>query len=63
MLNAECTDFASAPEYVLRDEGGTYDLGYPWAVTLPGNRVLSVYYFNRDNGTRYIAGTIVGIAP
>jgi len=25
--------------------------------------VLSVYYFNRDNGTRYIAGTIVGIAP
>ncbi len=63
VLNAECTDFASAPEYVLRDEGGTYDLGYPWAVTLPGNRVLSVYYFNRGNGTRYIAGTIVRIAP
>lgn len=59
ILNAECTDFADAPEIVLRDDGGSGDLGYPWAALLPGGRVLSVYYFNRADGPRIIAGTVV----
>ncbi|MCS7043653.1 MAG: glycoside hydrolase [Bryobacteraceae bacterium] len=57
ILNAECTDFAAAEEMVLRDDGGGTDLGYPWAAVLPGRRVLVVYYFQKENGTRHIAGT------
>lgn len=61
ILNAECTDFATAPEFTLRDDGGSTDLGYPWTVQLDKNRVLVVYYFNHDMGTRYIAGTVLEI--
>jgi sialidase-1 len=59
VLNAECTDFASAKEMVLRDDGGNGDLGYPWATMISKNRVLVVYYFNIGDGTRHIAGTIL----
>lgn len=61
VLNPECTDFATAQEYVLRDDGGSVDLGYPWATMLSRNRALVVYYFNQKDGTRYIAGTILEI--
>jgi sialidase-1 len=61
ILNADCTDFATAPEIVLRDDGGNSDLGYSWPVQLDKNRVLVVYYFNKANGTRHIAGTILEI--
>ena len=36
--------------------GGNGDLGYPWATMVSRDRVLVVYYFNRANGTRHIAG-------
>jgi hypothetical protein len=58
VLNAECTDAGQAAEIVLREDGGSGDLGYPWAVALPGGKVLSVYYFNQENGTRFIGGTV-----
>lgn len=61
ILNAECTDFSTAPEIILRDDGGGSDIGYPWAVQLDKKRVLIVYYYNIDNGTRHIAGTILEI--
>ena len=61
ILNAECTDFKTAPEIVLRDDGGSRDLGYTWPVQLDDNRVLVTYYFNKENETRYIAGTILEI--
>ena len=61
ILNAECTDFASAPEIILRDDGGNSDIGYTWPVLMDGNRVLVTYYFNKANGTRHIAGTILEI--
>ena len=62
ILNPECTDFAEAPEIVLRDDGGTTDIGYTWPVQLDDNRILVVYYFNKNDGTRYIAGTILEIS-
>ena len=62
ILNAECTDFATAHEIVLRDDGGSFDIGYTWPVQLDKNRVLVTYYFNKENGTRYIAGTILEIS-
>ena len=61
LLNPECTDFATSPEIIIRDDGDNGDLGYPWSVMLDNNHALVVYYFNKDNGTRYIAGTILEI--
>ena len=63
ILNAECTDFAASEEFVLRDDGGNTDIGYTWPVQLDDNRVLVVYYFNKNDGIRHIAGTIIEIAP
>jgi sialidase-1 len=59
ILNAECTDFKTAPEIVLREDGGNGDIGYPWSVQLDKKRVLVVYYFNLENSTRHIAGSIL----
>jgi hypothetical protein len=59
VLNPECTDAARAPEFVLRDDGATTDLGYPWSVQLDARRVLVVYYMNEPGRPPYIAGTIL----
>jgi len=61
ILNPECTDFATATEMVLRTDGGSTDIGYPWATPLEGGRVLVTYYFNLANGPRHIAGTLLEI--
>lgn len=53
------------PEIIVRDDGGSPDLGYPRAVELPNGKILTAYYFNDKNdrvqcngGVRYIAATI-----
>src|SRR5262249_31437887 len=61
VLRPECDDATTAQEIVLRDDGGSADLGYPWAVMLSKDRVLVVYYFNQNEGPRYIAGTLLGL--
>lgn len=61
VLNPECTNVATAPEVVLRDDGGGGDLGYPWSAMIDGHRALVVYYFNRADGPRTIEGTIVQV--
>ncbi len=61
VLDPECTNFATAEEIVLRTDGGSHDLGYPWATMISKNRVLVVYYFNLADKTRFIAGTILEI--
>lgn len=61
ILNAECTDYKTAPEIILRDDGANSDIGYSWPVMTDSNHVLVTYYFNKDDGTRYIAGTIIEI--
>jgi len=61
VLNPECTDYNTAEEIIIRADGGSGDIGYPWAVMLDDNRVLVTYYFNIDNGTRHIAGSILEI--
>jgi len=62
ILNAECTDFETAPEYVLRDDGAGFDLGYSWPVLMDDNHVLVVYYMSfKDDPTRQIQGTILQI--
>lgn len=59
ILNAECTDFSTAPEMVLRDDGIGTDIGYPWAVVLDKKRVLITYYFATAEKSQHIAGTII----
>ena len=61
VLDAECTNPAAAPEVVLRDDGGSIDLGYPWSTVIAKDRALIVYYFNHADGPRTIEGTIVQI--
>lgn len=61
ILNAECTDYKTAPEFILRDDGGTSDIGYPWAERLDENQILVVYYYNKNDGVRHIAGTILEV--
>lgn len=64
ILNAECTDFATAEEIILRDDNGPgTDVGYSWPVVLGDNRVLVVYYITKQDGLRQIAGTIMEIYP
>ena len=57
-LDPECRELLG-DELVLRDDGGSGDLGYPWACLLDDGRILGVYYLNHDDGTRYIAGTFI----
>ncbi|GGA65718.1 hypothetical protein GCM10011385_19490 [Nitratireductor aestuarii] len=51
-------------EFILRDDGGSWDLGYPRVLELEPNRLLAVYYMNRaddpvqaNGGVRHIAAT------
>jgi hypothetical protein len=53
------------PELILRDDGGSWDLGYPRVVEIAPGRLLSTYYFNSkddpiqmNGGVRHIARTI-----
>jgi hypothetical protein len=53
------------PEVVLRDDGGSWDLGYPNAVESTRGKIAAVYYFNSkhdkvqaDGGVRHIARTV-----
>jgi hypothetical protein len=53
------------PEVILRDDGGSWDLGYPRAVEIEPGTVLTHYWINHagdgvdaDGGVRHIACTI-----
>jgi hypothetical protein len=52
------------PEWILRDDGGSWDLGYPRIAELESGRICAVYYFNdksdpiqQEGGVRYIAAS------
>lgn len=62
VLNADASNFKTAPEIVLRDDGTGGDLGYPWATLTDDGRILAVYYFHDDTGNRHIAGTYLTIS-
>ncbi len=47
------------PAIVLRDDGGSTDVGYPRSVLRPDGKVVAVYYFSDLTGPdRYIGATI-----
>ena len=50
-------------ELILRDDGGSWDLGYPRVVEVSPGRLATVYYMNRrddpiqlNGGVRHIVG-------
>ena len=46
-------------EIMLRDDGGTWDLGYPRTVQRADGKIVTIYYFNdRPDTERYIAASI-----
>jgi hypothetical protein len=52
-------------EFILRDDGGSWDLGYPRVIEIGKGKLLTTYYFNLKNdpiqqngGVRHIAQTI-----
>ena len=59
IMDLECEMWSD--ELVLRDDGGSTDLGYSWPVLLDDHHALVVYYFNYEGskGTRGIEGTII----
>lgn len=61
LLDPECSDLETAEELVLRTDGGNGDIGYPWVTPLSESKLLCAYYMNHDDGTRYIAGSIVEV--
>lgn len=42
VLDAECKNFATAEEIILRDDGGNSDIGYPWATMISKRQALVV---------------------
>ncbi len=61
LLDPECSDLDTAPEYIIRDDGLGGDLGYPWGCVLPGGDVLVLYYFWGEDGVRHIAGSVLKV--
>ncbi len=60
ILDAECTDYATAEEFIIRDDNGRgTDVGYSWPVVMDNNNVLVVYYITNANGSRSISGSII----
>jgi len=56
------------PEIIVRDDGGSWDLGYPNVWHVEGNKVGALYYFNSVNdpvqaagGVRHVARSIFAI--
>lgn len=56
------------PEMVLRDDGGSGDLGYPRTVLREDGTLVTAYYFNSKDdtiqhhgGVRHIAATLWSI--
>lgn len=52
-------------ELILRDDGGSWDLGYPRVIEVEPGKCLTIYYFNLDHdaiqmngGVRHIAQTV-----
>jgi hypothetical protein len=55
LLQPPAYDVDSAREFVLRDGGGSWDIGYPWAVETADGDALVCYYWNEADEAPHIA--------
>jgi hypothetical protein len=56
------------PELIIRDDGGSWDLGYPNAWEMPDGKIGAIYYFNSkddriqaNGGVRHIVRSIFSV--
>ncbi len=56
------------PELIIRDDGGSWDLGYPNAWEMDDGRICTIYYFNSkddkiqvNGGVRHVQRSIFSI--
>lgn len=47
---------------IIRNNGGSWDVGYPWSVRMTDGSLLVVYYWNDEDQERYIAWSKVNVA-
>ena len=59
LIDPQADDFSRFPEFTIRDDGPTRDLGYPWAVQFEDGRIAVVYYFTDRHGLRHIAASVL----
>ena len=59
VLEPEAGDLDTAPEIVVRADSLEPDCGYPWSLELNDGRVLVVYYYVYEDGTRGIEGSVL----
>ncbi|MBP2310915.1 sialidase family protein [Azospirillum soli] len=50
-----------APEFVIRDDAPSPDVGYPWATVLADGRVAVCYYICDAEGIRHIEATLLRV--
>ena len=50
-----------APEFVIRDDAPSPDVGYPWATVLADGRVAVCYYICDPQGIRHIEATLLRV--
>ena len=63
ICDAELENIADAEEFVIRDDGGRIDTGYPWIASLGNNRYFVIYYNNNicHKGAGGIEGTLLEV--
>lgn len=63
VCDAELKNIAGAEEFVIRDDGGRIDTGYPWITPLGDDRYFVIYYNNniRHKGAGGVEGTVLEI--
>ena len=61
ILDPNASNIDQAEEFVIRDDGLSTDIGYPWSVLLPNGNILIVYYWHIDDGIRHIVGSVCTI--
>jgi|GEM_PF-4523986 len=49
--------FYDHTEYIIRDDGTGWDVGYPASIQRQDGSLYTIYYMHHDDGIRYIAGT------
>ena len=59
VVDKELAHLNRLPDVHIRHGSKGPDCGYPWSVQLNDDRVLVVYYFTNEDGSRSIEGTIM----
>ncbi len=63
VCDAELENIAGAEEFIIRDDGGRIDTGYPWITPLGNHRYFVIYYNNNicHKGAGGVEGTVLEI--